>query len=110
MNAETQTVSQKWLLVSSLILSFVTAAAVIWTNLQIAQRYKTADGKDRALFGITVVLYSYKLFFAAGALFAILLAISAAERGARKSSVVFAFAFSLVSLTMVFLRLWKLMV
>ncbi len=101
--------THRTLLISSLLLTVVTIVATVLVDLQIAERFDQATGKTRALFGIVELTYSYKYFFSIGGLAAIITAYIAYRRGHRHFGVTMIFA-AIVATSLVFLRLWTLMV
>lgn len=102
--------AKKWsLLIISTLLSIATIVAILIINHQIAERYNSAIGKTRALFGLTGIMYDYKYFFAISSIVAAILAIKAHRKGHRHSGAIL-ICTALVAFLLVFLRLWKLMV
>ena len=78
----------------------------IKVNLEMAEIYKTADGKTKALFGLIEGGYAYKYFYIIPLLFSLVIAIYSTKNGTTKASI-FAIGLVLFSILLVFVRIWK---
>ncbi len=99
---------KKHLIKISFILSFLSLAATFLINIQIAKHYLKADGKTRALFGLTELLnYGYQYYIAVLGLFALISALFATAPANKK---IIALVLSILSIAFVFARVWRLLV
>jgi hypothetical protein len=95
-------------LLFSLVFSFVSLISTAWINISIARAYLRADGKTRALFGLTeLITYGFKYWVVIPGMIALILSLSSRRRSLFRS---FCIAFAIVSIILVFVRLWKLLV
>jgi hypothetical protein len=95
----------------SLVLSISTLLAIIWINWNIAEYYNSLGRKEQAWFGLTEALnYSYKYFFLAPALIALILALVGRKRKEVAGASVTAIVLSLITVISVLVKLWKVMI
>ena len=81
----------------------------IKANVELAEIYKNADGKTKALFGIIEWRYLYKYFFIIPLLYSLLIAGYSTKNGTTKASI-FAIGFALFSILIIFIRIWEWMI
>jgi hypothetical protein len=86
-----------------------TIVGIIIINHQIAERFNSATGKTRALFGLIEINNDNKYFFLISGIIAAILAIKAYRRGQRRSGSIL-IGVAVVACLLVFLRLWKYMI
>jgi hypothetical protein len=92
----------------SIGLSCLSVLLTFWINGCIANDYIHADGKTRALFGINELLsYGYQYWVVILGLSGLALSLTARRESRFK---VFALLFSVLSIVLVFVRLWRLFV
>lgn len=94
-------------LLFSLILSGLSLILTFRINISIAQRYLNADGKTRALFGITELFYGYQYWVVILGILALVLSLSSRPKSRLQFVCIF---FSILSIILVFVRLWRLFV
>jgi uncharacterized membrane protein YdcZ (DUF606 family) len=95
----------------SVILSGLCIAIIIKINTDIAHRYLQSDGKTKALFGITETLvFYYQYYFIGLSLIALILAIIGTKRKENRLVNRLAYIIGLLSLIIIFLRVWRLMI
>lgn len=83
--------------------------AIIKINHDIAMAYLAADGKTRALFGIIEWLnYGYRYYFILLSIGAIIFAIKGSMRKETKVLNRIAYALSVLSVILIFFRLWMI--
>jgi hypothetical protein len=94
----------------SVIISGLCIAIIIKINTDIAQRYLHSDGKTQALFGITETLvFYYQYYFVGLSLIALILAIIGTKRKENRLVNRLGYIIGLLSLIMIFARVWRLM-
>ena len=95
----------------SVILSGLCIAIIIKINTDIAQRYLQSDDKTRALFGITETLvFYYQYHFAELSMIAMILSIIGTKRKENRLVNRLAYVIGLLSLIIIFARVWRLMI
>lgn len=95
----------------SVILSGLCIAIIIKINTDIAQRYLQSDGKTRAVFGITETLnFYYQYYFVGLSFLALILAIIGTKRKEYRFINRIAYVIGLLSLILIFERVWRLMI
>jgi len=95
----------------SLILSGLCIAIIIKINTDIAQRYLQSDSKTKALFWITETLvFYYQYYFVGLSLIALILAIIGTKKKENRLENRLAYIFGLLSLIILFVRVWRLMI
>lgn len=93
----------------SFALSVCSLIATLLINLRIAERYKIADGKTRALYGINELLqFGYQYYIAFLGFGAVIVALIQVRKDTRKS--LWACLLGLISIVLVFARIWRLFV
>jgi len=95
----------------SVILSGLCISIIIKINIDIAQRYLQSDGKTQALFGITETFeFYYQYYYLGLSLIALILAMIGTKR--KENSLInrTAYIISLISLIIIFARVWRLMI
>lgn len=97
--------------VLSIAFSILCFIVIIKINHDIALRYLQSDGKTRALFGITETLvYYYQYYFVGLSLLSIAFAIIGAKRKEHWLPTRLAYILGLLSLILIFSRVWRLMI
>jgi len=95
----------------SVFLSGLCIAIIIRINTDIALRYIQSDGKTRALFRITETLvFYYQYYFVGLSLIAMIFAIIGTKRKENKRVNRLAYVIGLLSLIIIFARVWRLMI
>ena len=95
----------------SIVLSIVCLIVIMKINLDIAIRYLSSDGKTKALFGIIEITnFYYKYYFIILSLIAITIAIIASTRREKRSMNRIAYFIGILSLTLIFVQLWRIMI
>ncbi len=95
----------------SLIISGFCISTAIKINFDIAQRYSQCDGKTQALFGITETLEFYYQYYNIGLIIiAIVFAIIGTKRKENRMINGIAYFICVISLIIIFTRLWRLMI
>jgi hypothetical protein len=79
---------------------------VVKANIEIAEIYKNADGKTKALFGIIEWSYAYKYFYIIPLLYSLVIAVYSTKNGTTKASI-FAIGLVLFSILIIFVSIWK---
>lgn len=79
---------------------------VVKANMEIAEIYKNADGKTKALFGIMEWSYAYKYFYLIPLLYSLIIAFYSTKKGTTKASL-FAIGLAFLSILLIFIRIWK---
>jgi hypothetical protein len=93
--------------VTSLALSCLSLSLTIWINLSIASRYEQAVGKTRAVFGLTELTYGFQYWTSILGLAALIVGFRVRGNAIlRLASILL----SLVSIVLVFARIWRLFV
>ena len=78
----------------------------IKANIEIAEIYKTVNGKTKALFGIIEWRYAYKYFYIIPLLYSLVIAIYSTKNGTTKTSI-FVIGLALFSIFLIFVSIWK---
>lgn len=95
----------------SLVLSVAAFFATLVIDYHIVLRYKFADGKTQALFGLIEYLsFSYKYYLLLPALLSVAVALFAFRKNEPKRVSDIAFLVALFSNAMVFVQLWRLFI
>lgn len=82
----------------------------IFINYQIAKEFNHVDGKTKALFGIKELLqYSYQYYVVVLGLVALIFSLLAKQTETKNHRKI-AIIFSLISIAIVFARIWRLFV
>ncbi|WP_133055255.1 hypothetical protein [Niastella koreensis] len=93
-------------LLFSFTLSCISLIATTWINISIAKRYLHADGKTRALFGMNELLsYGYQYLVAILGITALVLSLTSRPRSRFQ---LICITLSILSIILVFVRLWRL--
>ena len=79
---------------------------VVKANIEIAEIYKNADGKTKALFGIIEWSYAYKYFYIIPLLYSLVIAVYSTKNGTTKASIL-AIGLVLFSILIIFVSIWK---
>jgi hypothetical protein len=79
---------------------------ILRVNIEIAEVYKNADGKTKALFGLTEWSYAYKYFYIIPLLYSLVIAVYSTKNRTSKASI-FTIGLALVSILLIFIRIWK---
>lgn len=99
------------LLQYSLILSLLSIATTVLINYLIAKEYLRSDGKTQALFGIKELLqFGYQYWVALAGFTALIIAIAGSVKPPASGYKWVAILLSLLSITLVFVRIWRLFV
>lgn len=99
------------LAVVSIILSVAGIISTLFINYNIAQTYAASDGKTKALFGIVEqTRFGYQFYLGFFGILAIYTGISAIKSKEPKPSVVLAFALAIISIVLVFVRIWRIFI
>lgn len=97
--------------VLSIILSIVCIITVIVVNRKIVGQYLLSDGKTRALFGITEILeFSYQYYLIIPNLISLFLGLIAIRKKEKKLTIQIALSISILSIILIFSRIWRLMI
>ena len=95
----------------SIILSIICIIAVIIVNFKIANQYFLSDGKTKALFGlIELTTFYYKYYFVILGILSLILGLLGIKKKELKLTYLIALSLSVLSIILVFIRLWKLMI
>ena len=95
----------------SILISTISIAITVFINFQIAERYLRAYGKTKALFGITELFqFGYQYYVAILGLISLVLAILSFRKEGKRKQVIVAALLSLISILIVFARIWRLYV
>lgn len=89
-----------------MVISLICIFFTIKANLEMAEIYKTADGKTKAMFGLIEWGYAYKYFYIIPLLYSLVIAFYSTKKGTTKASLL-AIGLALFSILLVFLRIWK---
>ena len=90
----------------SLSLSILSIIFTVFINIQIAKEYLRVDGKTKALFGIKELLqFSYQYYVAILGILALLLALFSKEN---QKSIILSASLAIISVALVFLRIWRI--
>jgi len=96
---------------ASIVLAIVSIAITVFINIQIAIKYKRADGKTKALFGITELLsFGYKYYVAIFGIISLVYAVLNLKTDNQTNKKLTAFLLSLFAIAIVFARIWRLFV
>lgn len=92
-------------------LSIAEIVYLIFLNYNLAQRYLSADGKTRALFGIIELTWLvYKFYLAPFLIVSLILLILSFRKKEWKTLSIVAALLNVVSIVIVFVRFWTLMI
>ena len=95
----------------SILISIVSIATTLFINIQIAARYIRSDGKTKALFGIIELLqFGYQYYVVLLGIVALILAIVGLRKDIPGNKKIIALFLSLIAVSIVFVRLWRLFV
>ena len=94
----------------SITISIICIIVIVKINYIIALVYKLADGKAQALFGIVEISYFYKYYYLLLGFMSFSFALLANRKHEMKTLSQIAFGLSIISIIIIFVRLWKLMV
>jgi hypothetical protein len=99
------------LLVYSIALSMLSIVITIFINIEIANEYSRSHGKTRALFGMNEMLqFGYQYYVALLGATSLILSLLSLRSNVKKEQKYAAIALSLFSLTVVFIRIWRLFI
>jgi cytochrome c biogenesis protein CcdA len=90
----------------SIFLSCILLLPVYIINHQIAQAYSHADGKTRALFGLTELTFSYQYIFTILSLLSLVFICVAIKKKENKYLIIVAAILMIFSTTVLFGRIW----
>lgn len=91
----------------SIIISLTCLFFLVKANIEIAEIYKNADGKTKALFGITELGYFYsKFLYIIPLLYSLVTAIYSTKNGTTKASK-FTIGLALFTILIIFVDIWK---
>lgn len=103
--------TKKECLIFSILLSFISISVTVFINIQIAKEYLRVDGKTKALFGIKELLqFGYQYYVVILGLLSLIFAILSFKSNAQRSRLFAATLLSIFSITIVFLRIWRLFI
>jgi hypothetical protein len=94
-------------LVASLALSCLCLSLTIWVNLSIASRYEQVHGKTRALFGLSELTYGFQYWISILGLAALIVGFRVRGNALLRLACIL---LSLMSIVLVFARIWRLFV
>ena len=95
----------------ALFLSLLSIGVTIIINIKIAQRYISATGKTRALFGLTELLnFGYQYYIAILGMVVLMLSILSVKTNEQRNKKRIAVLLSVVAIALVFVRMWRLFV
>jgi hypothetical protein len=95
----------------SILLSVISIAISIVINSQIAKVYLRSSGKNKALFGlIEFAQFGYQYYIAVLGIISLILAILSIKMNGQRSREIVAVVLSLLAITIVFIRIWKLFI
>lgn len=95
----------------SILLSIISIAITVFINYQIANAYLRSYGKTRALFGLTELLqFGYQYYVLIPGIISLALVILSFRDTGLKGKNIAAFGLSLFTITIVFLKAWRLFV
>ena len=95
----------------SILLSFISIGITFFINIQIAKVYLRADGKTRALFGLTELLqFGYQYYISALGLVSFVLAIMCFKNKIHKGKTAFTIILGISAIVLVFIRIWRLFI
>ena len=93
----------------SISLSLICILVIAWINLKIANRYLLADGKTQALFGIVETLsFPYKYWFIGLSIGSIITSLLGKRRNEGQKISIISLSLSLISLTIIFMPIWRI--
>jgi hypothetical protein len=96
---------------TSIFLSFINILIVLNINHDIALRYLSSDGKTRALFGITEILsFSYQYYLVILSVLSIVITFISIRKKEKKRTIILAISLSILSIVLIFSRIWRLMI
>ena len=96
---------------ASVLLSIVSISISLLLNYQIAKEYLRVDGKTKLLFGIKELLqFGYQYYVVVPGLISLTLALLAIKSDNPKNRILIAILLSLIAITIVFARVWRLFV
>lgn len=90
----------------STFISLTCIFLIIKINIEIAEVYKNADEKTKALFGIIEWGYAYKFFYIIPLLYSLVIAGYSTKNGTTKASL-FIIGLALLSILLIFVNIWK---
>jgi len=91
----------------SIFISIACIASIIFENYRLAEMYNKSTGKTRALFGITEFLrLDIKLYIGVGLLMSFILGILAIRRNENRKLSILSIVLSVISIILLFIRLW----
>ncbi len=94
----------------SIFLSLISICGIIIQNYRLAEIYLKAGGKTRALFGLTeLIQLDVKMYLGLISIISLLFGILAIRKKENNLYSVFSICLSGVSITLIFVRFWKLM-
>jgi hypothetical protein len=95
----------------SVILSLVSICTTIFINYKIAKEFLRVHGKTRALFGITEVLqFGYQYYVSIVAIISLILTVIGLTSNDKPIKKIISLLLSLIAITIIFLRIWGLLV
>jgi len=98
-------------LIFSILLSFISISVTTFINIQMAKEYLRVDGKTKALFGIKELLqFGYQYYVVILGLLSLIFAILSFKSNTQRSKLFAATLLSIFSITIVFLRIWRLFI
>lgn len=94
----------------SLLISILCIGFIVKINIDIADVYKSADGKTQALFGLVEMAFLYKYYCLFFCLVSLVMAFIAKRKEELNIMTRLALAFSIMSVIIVFIKIWKLII
>jgi uncharacterized protein with ACT and thioredoxin-like domain len=93
-------------IILSLLFSITSIILTVKTNIDIVEAYLKADGKTKALFGIVEMVYDYKYFFLILTTISLILSLYSRKKAESKLMFFIAIVSSIVSVALIFMRIW----
>ena len=101
----------KYYLPASILISVISILTTIYINYQIADRYLRARGKTRALYGLTELLsFGYQYYVVLLGILSFILAAMTINKGEKKNKIISALLLSLLAISIVFARIWRVFI
>ena len=95
----------------SILLSIFSISISLFINYQIAKEYQSVDRKTQLLFGIKELYqFGYQYYMVVLGLISLVLALLSIKTVNQKSKLFTAILLSVIAITIVFIRIWRLFV
>ena len=105
-----QRTHQKYFVIS-IALSLASMVITFMINIQMARQYLRSVGKTRALFGVNELLqFGYQYYVVLLGVVSLVLALLGGRGILQKRKFLIAVVLSLLSIAMVFLRIWRILI